>query len=378
MFESVLGQELQKRYLLSAFQRGHLPHALLFVGPEGVGKDAMAQELAKLLLCPAGKGDDDCHSCRRVAKIIHPDLQLIVPLPRTAGTSSDEPLGVKLRSSVEENLIEQMKEKAANPYHQIQLAEARFILIDQIRALKRMVSLKAFERGAKVYILSQAHAMTEDAQVSLLKILEEPPANTFIILTASTDAVLLSTIRSRCQQVVFSALPASVIEEALIARQGIDSKRAQMISKMSDGNYRRALTLLNDDSMLQRDEVLNFLRVSYSGKPAEIHNSVLKLTQQNSVSEIQEALRTMLSFLHDAWTLQLSESSDALAFREYRDTLVKFSKTASREHISQFIKLVEDAIADIRSNVIPSLVLLTLALEMHRLFRQKTSMQLRA
>jgi DNA polymerase-3 subunit delta' len=378
MFESVIGQDLQKRFLLSAFERGHLPHALLFLGPEGVGKDAMALELAKLLLCPAHKGDDDCHSCKRVAKIAHPDLQLIVPLPRSTSSASDDSLGVKLKSSVEEDLIEQLKEKAKNPYHQIQLSEARFILIDQIRALKRMVSLKAFEQGAKVYIISQAHSMTDDAQVSLLKILEEPPENTFIILTASSDAALLPTIRSRCQHIAFSTLSASLIEEALITRQAVEPNRAWMISKMSDGNYCRALTLLHDDSILQRDEVLNFLRVSYTGKPSEIHQSVLKLTQQNSLTEIQEALRTLLSFLHDAWTLKLSNSLDYLAFAENRDTIVKFAKTVTQEQISQFIVFVENAIADLRSNVIPSLVLSTLAFSFHQLFHQKTQNQVRA
>ena len=236
MFESVLGQEHLTQNLIGAFQRGHLPHAMLFVGPDGVGKDAVALELARLILCPNGKGDDDCSSCRRVSKICHPDLHFVVPLPRSAKASTDEPLGVRLSKSAEEDLTEQLRLKAENPYHELQLSGARFILIDQIRAMKRLVSLKSYEHGAKVYILSQAHSMTDDAQVSLLKILEEPPHNTYIILTSSSENALLTTIRSRSQRVSFLTLPANVIEKALVERENIDRDRARMISNMADGN----------------------------------------------------------------------------------------------------------------------------------------------
>ena len=377
MFESVLGQENLSQNLLGAFQRGHLPHAMVFVGPDGVGKDAMALELARLILCPNGKGDDDCNSCRRTAKIYHPDLHFVIPLPRSTKTTTDEPLGVRLSKNAQEDLTEQLRLKSENPYHEMQLSGARFILIDQIRAIKHMVSLKSYERGAKVYILSQAHTMTDDAQVSLLKILEEPPPNTYFILTTSSENALLSTILSRCQQVAFHALPANVIDKALTERENADQDRARMISKMADGNYRRALMLLTDDSILQRDDVLNFLRTCYTGKPLEIHNIVMKLTQRKPISEIEEALRSMMGFLHDAWTLKHNESPENLAFADVRNTVVKFSKTISRDDIPQCIDLVEEAIADIRRNVIPSLVLLTLAQGIHRVFRQQSANQIR-
>lgn len=377
MFESVLGQEHLTKNLLGAFQRGHLPHAMIFVGPEGVGKDAVALEMARLILCPNSKGDDDCSSCRRSSKICHPDLHLVVPLPRSTKASTDEPLGVRLSKSAEEDLTEQLKLKAENPYHELQLSGARFILIDQIRAMKRLVSLKSYEHGSKVYVLSQAHSMTDDAQVSLLKILEEPPQNTYIILTTTSENALLPTIRSRSQRVAFPSLPANVIENALVERGNVDRDRARMISNMSDGNYRRAMMLLTDDSILQRDDVLNFLRMCYTGKPLEIHDIVMKLTQRKPVSEIEEALRSMLSFLHDAWTLKYNESPEKLSFADVRDTLVKFGKTLSRKDIPECIDLVEEAISDIRGNVIPSLVLLTLAQGIHRVFQHQTANHIR-
>jgi DNA polymerase-3 subunit delta' len=370
MFESVIDQEHIGRMLLTAFGSGHLPHAMLFVGPEGVGKDAAALELARLLLCPNGKGDDNCSSCRRAAKIGHPDLQFVVPLPRSSGSTSDEPLGVKLKASTEEDLIAQLKLKAQNPYHVIQLTNARYILIDQIRALKRMVSLRSYEHGAKVYIISQAHCLTDEAQVSLLKILEEPPPNTYIILTVTTETALLPTIRSRCQQVKFPPLSTAAIETALVEHNGVESDRARMISKMADGSYRRAVDILNDDSILQRDDVLGFLRAAYTGKPLELHNCIIRLTQRRGVNEIEEALKSMLSFLHDAWTLKIDETCDALAFADNRDTVLRFSKTLMLKDLEQFEGQVEEAIEDIRGNLIPSLVLITLGFHIHRLFHK--------
>jgi DNA polymerase-3 subunit delta' len=282
-----------------------------------------------------------------------------------------------LSKSAEEDLTEQMRLKAENPYHEMQLSGARFILIDQIRAMKRLVSLKSYEHGAKVYILSQAHSMTDDAQVSLLKILEEPPQNTYIILTTSSENTLLPTIRSRSQRVSFLRLPAHVIDKGLVERENVDQDRARSISKMADGNYRRALMLLTDDSILQRDDVLNFLRTCYTGKPLEIHNIVMKLTQRKPMSDIEEALRSMMSFFHDAWTLKHNESPENLAFADVRETLTKFGKTMSREDIPECIDLVEQALFDIRGNVIPSLVLLTLAQGIHRVFRHQSKNHIR-
>jgi hypothetical protein len=163
-----------------------------------------------------------------------------------------------------------------------------------------------------------------------------------------------------------------VIEKALMDKEGVNPERAKIISQMAGGNYHRALVLLEDESILQREDVLVFFRAAYSGKPMEIHNIVLKMTQRRSVNEIDEALRSMLNFLHDAWTLQQNEGCDSLAFADYRDTLVKFSKTLSYDDIGQCIIQVEEAIADIKGNVIPALVLLTLALDIHRLFHNKT------
>ena len=371
MFESIIDQEHIGHMLLTAFSSGHLPHAMIFVGPEGVGKDAVALELARLILCPNGKGDDNCSSCRRATKFGHPDLQFVVPLPRSGGSSSDEPLGVKLKASTEEDLITQLKIKAENPYHAIQLSDARYILIDQIRALKRMVSLRSYEHGAKVYIISQAHCMTDDAQVSLLKILEEPPPNTYIILTATTDTALLPTIRSRCQQIKFPPLSVAAIGAALVERNSVEPERARLIAKMANGGYRRAVDLLNDDSILQRDDVLGFLRAAYTGKPLDLHNCVVKITQRRSVSDVEEALKSMLSFLHDAWTLKIDESYDALAFADERDTVLKFSKTSTQSNLEQFEGLVEEAIVDVRGNVIPSLVMITLGFHIHQLFHKK-------
>jgi len=377
MFETIIGQEHIGRMLLNAFQSGHLPHAMIFVGPEGVGKDAVAQELARLILCPNGKGDDGCSCCHRAAKIGHPDLQLIVPLPRSTSSASDEPLGVRLKPAAEEELVAELKLKAENPYHHIQLADARYILIDQIRALKRMVSLRAYESGAKVYIVSDAHCMTDDAQVSLLKILEEPPPNTYIILTATTDTSLLPTIRSRCQQVKFPPLPAAIIEEALVSRNRADPDRARVVSRLADGSFRRAQMLLNDETILQREDALSFLRAAYTGKALDIQNCVIKMTQRQSVNDIEDALNSLLSFLHDAWTSKISESGGALALAADRDAVLKFAKTLTQADLAEFVKMVEQAIADIRGNVIPSLVLTALGYDLYGQFHRKKSEKLR-
>ncbi|MBI3292604.1 MAG: AAA family ATPase [Elusimicrobia bacterium] len=162
------------RTLLSS---GRMGAPLLFTGPAGVGKRTAALELAKTLNCEGEIAPcDACRSCRKIAAGIHPDVQMI-------------------DFSHQARFFDEAME------------DQRSLRIEMVQAMKRTLAQKPFEGRWKVTIIDEAHHLTSDASNTLLKLLEEPPPRTLVILLTDHRDQLLSTIRSRCQTVQFRGTP---------------------------------------------------------------------------------------------------------------------------------------------------------------------------
>ncbi len=195
------GHERARDFLRTAIGQERLPHALLFAGPEGVGKRALALALAAWLQCERA-GDDacgDCSACRQSQAGTHPDLQL-----------------VQLAAGKKE------------------------IGIDRIRELKRFMQLQPVRGRAKVAVIDDAHLLTVAAQNALLKVLEEPPARSFVLLISGRPDGLLATVRSRCQRLQFAPLPVDTVAELLTAESGMDEETARRLAVLADGSPGRA------------------------------------------------------------------------------------------------------------------------------------------
>lgn len=207
--------------LSAALSRGQVPHAWLFQGPEGVGKELAAFGLAQALMCQEqpNVGCGVCATCRRVGKRNHPDVTVVMP--------EDELVrrGLAGRSDFERT-------------------PSRDIRIEQIRQLQERLAFRALESKSKVAILVTAHAMNASAQNALLKTLEEPPQGTVLILISSAPDKLLPTIRSRCAKANFGPLPVEFLAARLQeGRKGVDEATAKQAAAMAGGSLARALSL---------------------------------------------------------------------------------------------------------------------------------------
>jgi DNA polymerase-3 subunit delta' len=188
--------------LRQALARGTLPHALLFVGPEGVGKRSTALALTAERMCTAGLEEacGHCVGCVQVAAGTHPDL-------RREGFGLDE------RGERRER-----------------------VLIEQVRAVQGFLGGRALGGRGKIAIFEEAQALTEDAQNALLKTLEEPPRGSLVVLVSHNASRLLATVRSRCQRVAFAPLPAETLLALLRDRLGLGAEDAEFLSRYSDGS----------------------------------------------------------------------------------------------------------------------------------------------
>ena len=205
MWNTITGQEKVISKLRSAYSSGKVAHAYLFRGTDGIGKDAVAVEFARLLNCTDVQDADSacgvCANCKKVSSLKTDLLQLICALPsgKSEQTGSNP---LESLTGVDFDLyLEQLNIKAANPYHRINIPGANNIRINSIRDLVSRIYLSTPAGTKKVFIISEAEKMKQEAANSLLKVLEEPPKNSVIILTTSKVNSLPATIAGRCQNI---------------------------------------------------------------------------------------------------------------------------------------------------------------------------------
>jgi len=221
------GHEAVRSRLANAVAAQRLPQSLLIEGPKGVGKQRVALWLAQLLLCEGNKRDEPCgtcRGCRLVLSLSHPDLAWYVPLEpsRKAGDAD------KQVQAVEEALAEEMARRRDQPFYEAPPGTAAHS-IATIRLLLRRIALTPALGGWRVVIVGDAERLvpqqsSPEAANAMLKVLEEPPARTVVILTSSEPDALLRTLVSRVVRVRLSILSDSVIT-AFVQKELSDSKK---------------------------------------------------------------------------------------------------------------------------------------------------------
>ncbi len=314
---NVTHQAPAQRILQQAFSRDRLPHAYLFHGPEGVGKEMLAMGLAQLLLCehpvtqPVDANGDlvrnaeslrvgcgQCKNCRMIAADTHPDLHLI---------------------------YRQLHRKHPEP--EVRKRKGLTLGIDVIRHfLTGCVGLKPVSGRAKVFIIREADLLEPPAQNALLKTLEEPPPNTFLVLLVTALDTMLDTTRSRCQLVPLGPLPTSFVESRLAdLRPECPEAQRAWYARACDGSLGRAVQW-TDDGMFDANEgiVRSLIRStpdqlptvikSWAETSASLGKAFLKRDPEMTPAEsTRRAYRTMfqLAAIWFADVLKLSVGSSA-------------------------------------------------------------------
>jgi DNA polymerase-3 subunit delta' len=220
--------------------------AYLFSGPPGSGKEPLAIAFAQLLNCeqPEETPCGACGSCVRFRTLQHEHLKLVVPLPTGKASGDGGDVLQSLTKPDLKELMEAIQEKARQPFYKIRLSRASRIRIDSIRELRHTLYLKMQNPGHKVVLIFDAHLLSAgqgEAANALLKILEEPPDHTTLILVTDHKADLLPTILSRCQQIDFPPLKTRVVE-AVLAEE-LERDQAAFIAGVAHGDMHRALSL---------------------------------------------------------------------------------------------------------------------------------------
>lgn len=244
------GHEPLLAALARARLRDSLPAALLIHGARGVGKQHLALWLGRLLLCdaPTPSGPcEECPSCHLALKLIHPDLHWYFPLARPKDATTPE----KLSDALEIARAEALEEIRRNPLRPVAVGEARSLYLAAARHLRRRTQRRPSRGGRQVFVIADAEALapqeaSSEAANALLKVLEEPPSGTTLILTSGEPGRLLATIRSRTAQLHLPPLSTGEVAEFLMEIAGIEGEEARRVAAASHGAIGRALGFLPD------------------------------------------------------------------------------------------------------------------------------------
>lgn len=382
-FSTILGQEHLKNHLTQSVDHGRIPHAQLFVGPEGSGTLPMAIAYAQYILC--GNKDSENtggnESCNlKFNNLSHPDLHFAFPVATTDKVKK-HPVSKFFLEEWRQLLKEQPYGNLFDWYRSLGIENKQGqIGVDEALNIVKALSLKSYEGGFKVMLIWMAEKMNMSAANKLLKLIEEPPAKTVFILIAEDEGQIINTIRSRCQILHFPPLSSAVITDALQRNYQLDNATATKIAHQSDGNYNKACDLVYHDSEdIQFEEWFVFwIRSAFKakGNKTAIHDLISWSAEvAKSGRETQKQfLQFCIDFFRQA--LLMNYQADALVFMEPKTKnfkLENFSPFIHEGNIMDISQELENAIYHIERNGNSKIILTDLSIKLTRLLHKKAS-----
>ena len=293
-------------------ERGQLPHALMFTGPGGIGKNQFADLFARGLLCkqptPAGFPCGECRGCQLTQAQTHPDIRWVMP---------------PVEEEEEAISADQIREIPRRNRNFGTITKGKVIGVDQIREIIRFLSLKSQYGGYKLVIISPADKMNINAANSLLKTLEEPPAETVLILITERPARLPATIRSRCQKISFTK-PSTEIALDWIRDKLDRQHEPSLYLELAEGAPLSALKIAAGDYLGQRMALLGDMEKITGGKsdPVLIAGKWLKFGAK-------ESLYWVYSWLVDMVRMKMADHPPLVGNPDIRERLLEMAQNQS-------------------------------------------------
>lgn len=311
-WNGIVGHEREIHRLREMMREERLPHALLFAGPQGVGKRRVAETLAAGILCgreeaPCGS----CASCLAMQRGNHPDYYLLEP--ETAGKAG------------------------------------RSIKIEQVRAMQTEASRMPILSGRRVVLIDGAELMNEAAENSLLKTLEEPVGQVVFLLVTSARASLLDTILSRCMPLSFGMLEQEEVRTVLM-QQGISAQQAERWARLSDGSPGRAIQLVQHGGQEMQQKVWEFLEQMEHLSMRQVFVQGKELGEL-SRDAVGEWLGCLLTLLRDLLLLHLDGGSMLLYHPELRERLLAMLGSFPEQRLFFLVEQVRETQGRLRTNV---------------------------
>lgn len=379
-FKDVLGLTHIKDHLTKSADAGRIPHAQLFVGPEGCGMLSMALAYAQYVLCQNTSGENQGENMACNAKcdsLSHPDIHFAMPVATNDRVKS-HPVSNLFLEEWRQFILDQPYGNLYDWYQKIGIEKKQGqIGVDEAQDVVKKLSLKSYEGGYKVMIIWMADKVNTAAANKLLKLIEEPPVKTLFILITEEEEQIIQTIRSRCQILHFPPLAESAIVEALI-NKGVTSENATKIAHEAQGNYNKALDLLNQDSedLIFEKWFVQWVRTAFKAKGNKSAVRELIKWSEEIAKTGRETQKKFLAFCLNAMrqALLINYKAPSLAYLNFHldgFELKKFAPFVHEGNINEITENLEKAQYHIERNGNAKIILTDLSIKLTRLLHKK-------
>jgi DNA polymerase-3 subunit delta' len=329
MFSELTGNTRVKEALKRMITSDRLPGALLFAGEEGVGKKRFALEVARMLNCRTprdGEACGKCPSCVRTVKLNYPERE-----------DADEWAQIIWTDHPDVGLV---------------VAPRRVLRVEQMRQIEKEANFRPFEGNARIFLIDEADKLNDSSANALLKVLEEPPRTSHLILITARPAMLLPTILSRCQMIRFSPLSPAEIESHLLKDKLADSKSAKLRARAAGGSIGRALANDMVTFTSQRKAMLGVLNaLIMTNDRSQLLRSAEQLNEAQYKDEFEERLDVLETLIRDAWMLSLGVADDLVVNADLLPELKKLSERIDAARAGDWILQIEDLREQLLVNV---------------------------
>jgi DNA polymerase-3 subunit delta' len=369
-FKDIIGQKGVTEQLRRCVDEGRLAHALLITGPAGNGKLPVAVALARYILCSNRHNGDacgSCPSCIKMNKLVHSDLHFVFPVKKKKNSSADN-------TPVSDDYISEWRE--------IFLKEPYFSYSDWLTMLDvenqqpmiyekesgeilHKLSLKSREGGWKIMIIWLPEKMKEACSNKLLKILEEPPAETLFLLVAEETQHIIPTILSRTQRIDLPRLDDNAVSHALQQRYSLDEATARSIAQQSSGNWEKAESMLkvSNDSNLYLDLFMTLMRMAYK---RDIQ--AMKQWGDKVAAMGRERQKGLLEYcqrmIRENFIMNFGRNEMLYLSPEERSFSAKFSPFVNENNIFGIMEELSEAQKHVEQNVNSKMIFFDMALRM--------------
>ena len=373
-FEQIIGQQHLINHLKTSTSSGRIPHAQLFVGPEGCGTLPMALAYARYLLC----GDNNNACELKMDGLLHPDLHFAFPVATNTKVK---------RHAVSDLFLEDWRMFVKNqPYgnlfdwYKVIGVENKQgqIGVDEATDIVKKLSLKSYEGGYKVMIVWMAEKLNTAASNKLLKLIEEPPNKTvFILITAHEDQII-NTIRSRCQVLHFPVLAENDIQQRLISQFNLNESEALKIAHRANGNFNKAIDIVKKDSedLIFEKWFITWVRAAFRAKGNKAVIKELLSWSEEIAKSGRETQKLFLQYCLDFFrqALLLNYTASDLIYLEPETanfSLEKFAPFVHGNNIEAITTELNNAIYHIERNGNAKIILTDLSIKLTRLLHKK-------
>lgn len=308
-FGEIIGAKKEKTFLTGIITNDKIPHAILLYGREGCPKYALSLAMAQMIVCKNPSPTDSCGvcaACKKAAKLIHPDIHFVFPVIKKDTKKREE--------TTSTDFMPEWREMSLNhPYFSFQDWTTYIhaensppnINTRECQEIAKKLGFQTFESDSKVLLIWMPEYLGKEGN-RLLKIIEEPTDNTYIIIIAEDLNRILGTILSRTQTVYVSPFSDEEIMEALMdSSDGVSEEAAKQKATLVDGNLGKALSIKGNQAVNFSELLFEWIRISYKSRPEDLVKMVDNLANMGRTQQkdfLQYGLNYLREYLYYLYT----------------------------------------------------------------------------